>query len=467
MVPIKIGDIAAALDAELLAGDPEAVISSVCIDSRLMKRGDLFIPLKGERFDGHRFVDDVIAGGAAGILVERLGEDSASRLRRGSGAALKVKDTGAALTGLASLIRERLKARVIGITGSTGKTSTKDILAALTGRAFETLFSLKNNNNEIGAPLTITKATPETEVMIVEMGMRGSGQIRELAEMARPDIGIITNIGLTHIGLLGSEEAIAAAKAELVEVLPADGYAILNNDDEWTPFLRRHTKARVMTFGVKPGAHIGATDISLDEYARPSWRLVIDGQPGPLVKLAAPGLHNVANALAAVAAARLVGVSDADIVNGLAGVKLTEMRLAIIETENGLTVIDDSYNASPASMLGALETLVKVKPASRHVAILGRMSELGEVTVAAHRDIGKFLVKSGVDMIVSVGEDAKDITDAALEAGLPASSATWFKSTEEAAKEIGALVESGDVLLIKGSRVAGLEVVAKSLTGEK
>ncbi|MDP1808598.1 MAG: UDP-N-acetylmuramoyl-tripeptide--D-alanyl-D-alanine ligase [Actinomycetota bacterium] len=467
MVPIKVGDIADALKGELVAGDPEAVISSVCADSRVIQKGDLFIPLKGTRFDGHRFIDAAIDGGAAVVLLERLDEGLAVRLRRAPTAALKVGDTQAALTALAHLIRGRLTAKVIGITGSTGKTSTKDILAALTGRSLNTLATPRNDNNEIGAPLTITKAKLETEVLVIEMGMRGPGQIAALAAMARPEIGIITNIGLTHVGLLGSQKKIAATKAELIESLPADGYAILNSDDDWTEFLRERTKAKVLTFGIKPGAFIGASDISLDEYARPSWRLVIDGRPGPVVRLSAPGRHNVINALAAIAAARLVGVGEADIIDGLSKVRLTDMRLAIIETKKGVTIINDVYNANPASMSGALETLKQVKPGARHVAVLGQMSELGEDTIAAHRGVGVEVAGLGVDMLVTVGEHADKIAEAAVEAGMSGSAVTWLGTKEETVVQLKNQVEPGDVVLVKGSRIAGLEDVVYALLGEK
>lgn len=466
MVPIKVGDIAVALRGELIAGDPEAVVLSVCADSRLAKGGDLFIPLKGERFDGHHYINAAVNAGAAGFVAERLDDSLLAHLKGGATFAIKVNDTLAALSELAHLVRGHLTAKVIGVTGSTGKTSTKDILAALTGRSFKTLASAKNNNNEIGAPLTITKAKPETEVLIVEMGMRGPGQVGALAAMAGPDIGIITNVGLTHLGRLGSQERIAAAKAELIEALPVEGYAVLNYDDEWTPYLRERTKATVVTFGLGSGADIGACDISFDEYARPSWRLVVDGHQGPLVGLSAPGRHNVLNALAAIAAARLVGVGETEIVDGLGRVRLTDMRLAIIETRNGATIINDAYNASPASMSGALETLKQVKPGARHIAVLGRMSELGEVSLSAHRNIGVDLVRLGVDMLVAVGEDADNIAESAVEAGLPRSAVAWLESKEEAVKLLKAKVAAGDVVLVKGSRIAGLEDIVNALIRE-
>lgn len=467
MIPIKIGDIAAALKGELVAGDPETVISSVCADSRAIQPGDLFIPLKGASFDGHRFLDAAIDGGAALVLFERLDPGLAARLQGAPAAALKVGDTQSALTALAHLVRGRLRAKVIGITGSTGKTSTKDILSALTATSLNTLATVRNDNNEVGAPLTVTKAKLETEVLVIEMGMRGPGQIGALTAMAQPEIGIITNIGLTHVGLLGSREKVAGAKAELIELLPASGYAVLNSDDDWMDFLRERTEATVVTFGISPGADIGAQDISFDEYARPSWRLVIEGRPGPIVRLSAPGRHNVVNALAAIAAARLVGVGEADIVEGLGRVRLTDMRLAIVATKEGVTIINDAYNANPTSMSGALETLKQVKPGSRHLAVLGQMSELGEETIVAHRRVGSEVAGLGVDLLVAVGEYADKIAEGAIEAGMPGSAVTWVGTKKEAVALLKDMAGPGDVILVKGSRVAGLEDVVYALLGEK
>ena len=466
MIPIKVKDIAGAVKGRILSGDPETTISSISLDSRSLKSGDFFIPIRGEHFDGHRFIPAAIAAGAAGFFTDSVDEAATGKLPDKNVVVVEVEDSGRAFNELAGLVRSRLKARVIGITGSTGKTTTKDILAALTGESFNTLASEKNYNNEIGTPLTLTKAKPETEVLIVEMGMRGLGQIASLAGLARPEIGIVTNVGLTHLGPLGSKENIAAAKAELIEALPASGYAILNADDEWTPLLRRKTRAGVVTFGLSAGVDFGADDITLDESARPRWRLLTSGRPGPVVQLNIPGRHNIVNALAAIAAATLIGVDIETIAGGLGRVRLPEMRLTIARSQAGATIINDAYNANPASMAGALDTLVNVKPDARHIAVLGQMSELGEESFGAHKELGRLAAGLGVDRLVAVGASAQATARSALAAGMAKAAVTWAPTNEAASSLLKDLVDPGDVVLVKGSRVAGMESIADRLIRE-
>jgi UDP-N-acetylmuramoyl-tripeptide--D-alanyl-D-alanine ligase len=303
--------------------------------------------------------------------------------------------------------------------------------------------------------------------LIVEMGMRGLGQIAALAAMARPRIGIITNIGLTHLELLGSEAKIAEAKSELLKALPTSGYAILNYDDPWLSYLARQTNAQPVTFGFNAGADIGAAEIKFDRWARPSWRLTIDQRPGPMLRLPIPGRHNIANALAAIAAARLIGVSEADIINGLEQVRLSDMRLGFLRASGGFTVINDAYNANPTSMAGALDTLMKTQQGARRIAVLGQMAELGPASLEAHARLGETAAALPVDLLVAVGGDGpRQMAESAIKAGLPSRAVVHWATNDEAAEWLKGRLGRDDVVLVKGSRAAGLETIVENLIGE-
>ncbi len=463
MVPVKVGDILSAVKGELLSGDESKVISAVCLDSRRLKEGDLFVPLVGRNFDGHQFISEVMQAGAGGFLTDRVNSDIESVLSRAN-PALKVADTQQALSDLASLIRKRLTARVVGISGSVGKTSTKDILAAITRESFIILASARNENNEIGVPLTITKAQPDTEVLILEMGMRGLGQIASLAQIAQPDIGVITNIGQAHIGLLESVQKIAQAKSELVQALPESGHAVLNVDEQWLPYLREKTKAAVVTFGLSGEADYSATEVSFDDMANPSWRLVKRGKIGQRVSLPVPGRHNIANALAAIAVADILGVDQRAIVNGLKKVELGGMRLNIRQSARGFTIIDDAYNANPVSVTEALETTAIMKTEGRRLAVLGPMAEMGQAAVQAHREIGQKVAELQMDKLVAVGDLAVAVAESAIESGLSEKDVQWFESKEAATVWLKANLLPADIVLIKGSRIAGLEYIVEELS---
>ncbi len=462
-MPIKVGDILSAVKGELLAGDEDEVVSAVCLDSRRLKEGDLFLPLVGPNFDGHQFINEVMSAGAGGFLTDRVNSDIKSVLPRAN-PALKVADTQQALSDLASLIRKRLTARVVGISGSAGKTSTKDILASITRESFKTVASERNENNEIGVPLTITKAQLDTEVLLVEMGMRGLGQIASLAAIAQPDIGVITNIGQAHIGLLETAQKIAQAKSELVQALPESGYAVLNADDKWLSYLLDKTKAGVVTFGLSREADYSATEIGFDDMANPSWRLVTRGKLGPKLRLPVPGRHNVANALAAIAVADILGVDERAIVSGLKKAKLSEMRLNVKQSSRGFTIIDDVYNANPVSVAEALEITAMIKARGKRLAVLGPMTELGQAAAQAHKEVGRKVAEFHIDKLVAVGDVTAAVVESAIENGLAEKDIQWFESKEAATKWLKSNLLPGDIVLIKGSRIAGLEYVVEELS---
>ena len=472
MIPLSVREIVDSSGGRLDAGALKSVISGVTTDSRAVRSGDLFVPLRGERFDGQEFTVAALEAGAAAALTE---SDSAEALREriqgrpglADRAIIIVDNALDALGRVAGAVRGRSSARVAAITGSTGKTSTKDMLGAALSGSLETIAAAGNYNNEIGVPLTLLRATDKTEAIVVEMAMRGRGQIAALAEYARPDIGVITNIGLSHIELLGSQEAIAEAKSELAMALSGAGRLIVNADDRWTDFLVERTEAPVTTFGFDPRADFSVADVVYDEGARPSWRAVVAGRPGPQMSLKIPGRHNIANAMAALAAAYHLGVPLEEAAARLAEATLSAMRLSVIETTDGVTVVDDTYNANPTSMVGALDTLARIKPAARHIAVLGLMAELGDVSGREHELLGARVADASLDLIIGVGEETAVLVESAAAAGQPLDALKYFPTKEAALDWLQTRLKSGDIVLVKGSRAAGLESIVAGLSGKR
>jgi UDP-N-acetylmuramoyl-tripeptide--D-alanyl-D-alanine ligase len=404
------------------------------IDSRRAGPGDLFVGLPGTQVDGGRFAADVLAAGAWGVLV---GEAWAPVDSEHDGTVLVATDPLAALQRLATAWRRALGAQVIGVTGSTGKTSTKDLLAAMVDQQRRTVATPLNLNTEIGLPLTVLSAPPGTEVLVLEMAMRGAGQIAELAEIAEPDVGIVVNVGPVHLELLGSIEAIAATKAELPAGLNAGGTAVVPVGDALlAPHLTRDD-VRTVTFG--PGGDVDTLPENLE--------LTVDGRP-----LSA---HMRANALAALAAARAIGVEP----TGRVEVGLSDLRGQRVEVAGGIVVIDDCYNANPMSMRAALDDLAasEVDPPARRVAVLGDMLELGPDERRFHEEIGVHARAAGVDLLVTVGP---------LAAAMGPAFGGEVRAVDTAADAVAALPEllrDGDTVLVKASRGVGLEVVAQGL----
>lgn len=463
MIEICAGEIAAAAGGSVVRGTERTTITDVRTDSRSVRSGSFFVPLRGERFDGHDYIEAALRGGARGFMYEsgrEIGQwkDTAHTI-------IAVSDTVDAYGRIGRLVRDKTGAAVVGITGSTGKTSTKDLLAAVLADPATVVATYENRNNEIGVPATLLRATARTRAIIVEMGMRGAGQIATLAGWARPDIGIITNVGVGHFELLGSREAIAAAKSELAAAVSRRGHVILNADDPWTPYIKDRTSACVITFGLDPEADFSVEDLSCDESGRPSWRLKVKGSREGLfpASLPFPGPYNVPNALAAIAAGSLLGVPTSEALERLSAARLTGKRLDILQTLGGVTVVDGSYNANPDSMAGALDALVSIRPRSRHIAVLGKMAELGPLSDGEHERLGVKAAGLQLDMLIGVGEEAARIIDSARAAGLAPDAARHFKSKEEAGAWLRGRTRSGDIVLVKGSRVAGLETIVSGL----
>ncbi|HEY8416928.1 MAG TPA: UDP-N-acetylmuramoyl-tripeptide--D-alanyl-D-alanine ligase [Limnochordales bacterium] len=459
MEPLPVEAIARAAGGALAAGDPKAMVRGVSTDSRTLRPGELFVPLVGERFDGHDFLGDAVARGAAAVLVR---EGRALPALAGA-AVITVDDPLAALHRLARWHRERLGARVVAVTGSNGKTTTKDMAAAILSVRWSTRKSRGNYNNEVGLPLAILGAPAGTEVLVLEMGMRGQGQIRQLADVAQPHVGVVTNVGPVHLELLGSLEAIARAKRELVEALPADGWAVLNADDPQVRGMAAHCAGRVLRYGLDSGADLRASDVISRGLAGVEFTLHWQGR-SVQVTVPAPGRHHVYNALAAAGAALALGCDLDAVVRGLLAFPLhaSAMRLEVRERPDGLRVINDAYNASPASMQAALALLAEVE-AERRLAVLGDMLELGPLSDAAHREVGRRAAAAGVDHLVAVGRWAETVCAAAVDAGLPPERAEALPDAQAAAARVAALVRPGDVVLVKASRGLKLERVAEAL----
>jgi len=433
-----------------VCGAAPPVFPGVSTDTRTLLPGQLYVALKGERFDGHEFAAQALARDAGAVLVSRELEVA--------GAQIVVPDTLQALGAIAAAHRRELAPVVVGVTGSVGKTTTKDMVAAILSQGWRTAKTHGNFNNEIGLPLTLLGLEPAHQAVVVEMAMRGPGQIEYLASLARPQIGLVTNVGLSHLELLGTRDAIAEAKAELLEALPADGRAILNRDDEYFEFLAARSAAPVLSFGVHDAAEVRVTDLSLDAELRAQFRLT--GAVEVQVTCGAPGRHHVFNAAAAAAAALAAGAPAEWIARGLAGYESGEMRGRVVDAAAGYTVVDDCYNAAPDSMRAALWLLMDT-PGKRKWAALGDMRELGDAAVEQHHEIGRFVGRLGLAGLVTVGELGRHIAEGAREAGLEA--VAEARDNASAAAELLAHLEVGDAILVKGSRAMQMEEIVRAL----
>jgi UDP-N-acetylmuramoyl-tripeptide--D-alanyl-D-alanine ligase len=433
---------------------PDAVVSAVLVDSRAVGPGSLFVAIAGERVDGHDFVADAFERGAAAAVVHRP---------EIAGTVIVVPDTSRALLDLAADERGRMTgARVVGITGSNGKTSAKDLAAAVVGTRLRTHASPASFNNEIGLPLTLLGAAPGVDVVVAEMGARREGDVRLLCDVARPDAVVVTNVGVAHMGIYGSWDAIVRGGAEAVEWLGADGTAILNMDDPVTRSYADGSDANVITFGVDPGADMRAEDVELGADARATFTLYSAGEREP-VALAVPGEHMVSNALAAAAVGRWAGLTLAECAAALKGAGVARWRMETFTGASGIVVVNDAYNANPESMAAALKAARWIAEGTRLAAVLGHMAELGPIAFEEHERLGELVVRIGVERLVTVGDEARAIARAAIREGqLPEDVAT-YDDPMGAADDVRAWANPGDVVLVKGSRVAGLERAADAL----
>ncbi len=445
-----------------LEGPGKVSISSVFTDTR-GEAGDLFIALEGERFDGHEFLARAVELGAVAALVRKGNENLAELRRLHPGFPLVlVKDTVRAMGDLAARVLRSLDLMVAAVTGTTGKTCTKDYLLSVLSTTFRAAGSAGSYNNEVGLPLTIFALGARDRALVAEMGARRPGDIERLAEIARPEFGIITNVGPGHLELFGSEEAVADTKAELARALPASGLLVLNADDPWTGKISRRTKARVVRFGTGRAGEFRGAAISLDRSGRPSFELRFDGFC-ETVKLPGVGRHQVPNALAAAACAVAMGVPAERVPGGLERMVSSRWRMEILEAPGGFTIINDAYNANPRSMEAALATLAEMGSDRRTVAVMGPMAELGSQSARYHDEAGVSVVENDVDLLVTVGRRARPYASAALGGGMPRGSVFRCDDMDEAAGLLAQVLEPGDLVLVKASRVFGLDRLAEMM----
>jgi UDP-N-acetylmuramoyl-tripeptide--D-alanyl-D-alanine ligase len=431
-------------------GDDHVTVNGITTDSRKARAGEVFVALVGEKFDAHDFVPQVAQAGASAVIVSRI-DPSWTTLPC---AVIEVGETLLALQRLAHGYRLLHQPKVVGITGSNGKTSTKDLTLAVLSSAFQTFATRGNLNNHIGVPLSLLSLEAHHDCAVIEMGMNHPGEIKVLADIAEPNAAIITNIGLAHIEYMGTRDAIALEKGTLAEAVPASGFVVLNANDEYTPSIRSRCRAQVLTAGIDAG-DVSATDLQADAEGT-AFNLSFRGEKFPAF-LPIPGEHMVGNAALAAAAAWRLGVQPEQIIAALRAVKLTGGRLET-KTISGVTFLDDSYNANPDSMKAGLRTLVGLQGSGRRIAVLGRMGELGEHAVPEHRSLGEYAAGLRLDGLYTVGDEAALISEAAA-AFAPSIVTRNFDTHEACAAHLKQHLMSGDIVLLKGSRSAGMEKV--------
>jgi UDP-N-acetylmuramoyl-tripeptide--D-alanyl-D-alanine ligase len=438
-------------------GDPELELAGVSTDTRTLRPGELFLALTGPNFDGNRFAAQAVAAGASALL---LSEGSRPIQCPAHAGLLLHADPRRALGVLGAWYRSTLDAIVVGVTGSTGKTTTKNILRELLATRFPVVASPSSFNNDIGVPHTLLLADDSTRVVVVEMGTNHSGEIAALSRIAAPEIGVITNVGAAHLAGLGSLEGVAREKGALAESLPEDGLCVLNAASRHRAELVARTRARVVTFSVEgSGAERGDLDARGLFFHSGGTTFELDGRvvTSPLV-----GTHNVENLLAALCVAQGLGLELDELLPALARLRPAHGRMERIELR-GVTLFDDCYNANPQSLRAAVRVLAGLHGYRRRILVMGDMLELGEGSAELHRELGREAARAGVDSILLVGTQVEAAARGAREAGLGAGSLVRFASAEEAALGATELVQSGDVVLVKGSRGMALDCVVGAL----
>ena len=454
MIALTLGEIAKIVGGALRDADPATVVAGpVEFDTRRPVDGGLFVAFAGDHVDGHDFAADAYRAGALACVVTRPV----------AGPRIEVADALAALTALAAAVARRLDAVIVEITGSSGKTTTKDMAAQVLAHVGPTVAPPGSFNNELGFPYTVLRADASTRVLVLEASARGLGHIRQLTEIAAPAIGVVLNVGTAHIGEFGSREAIARAKGEIVEALPAGGTAVLNAGDDLVAPMASRTRARVLTFGAE--ADVNRRDVEVDDLGRAAFELGYAGEWQP-VRLRQSGLHQVENALAAAGMALAVGIPLADVAAALTAAEpASRMRMEMHERADGLIVINDAYNANPASTRSALEALSVIgqRRGRRTVAVLGEMRELGSQAHAGHAEVGQAAAHLGTDVVVVVGEPAGGIVDGLRGVDAWAGEVIVTAGRDEALAWVRENVAPSDVVLVKASRGAALESVADGL----
>ncbi|MFD8395178.1 UDP-N-acetylmuramoyl-tripeptide--D-alanyl-D-alanine ligase [Streptomyces sp. NPDC059680] len=456
MIALSLAEIAAVVGGQTHdIPDPSVEVTGPVVrDSREVVPGSLFAAFVGERVDGHDYAPQVIEAGAVAVLASRpVGVP-----------AIVVDDVQTALGALARHVVRRLGATLVALTGSAGKTSTKDLIAQVLQRKAPTVFTPGSLNNEIGLPLTALSATEETRFLVLEMGARGIGHIRYLTDLTPPRIGLVLNVGTAHIGEFGGREQIAQAKGEIVEGLPEDGAAILNADDPLVRAMASRTKAKVVLFGESAEADVRAENVRLTDSGQPSFRLLTPSGASD-VTMRLYGEHHVSNALAAAAVAHELGMSAEEIATALSEAgSLSRWRMEVTERPDGVTIVNDAYNANPESMRAALRALAAMGKGRRTWAVLGKMAELGDEALAEHDAVGRLAVRLNVSKLVAVGGiEASWLQLGAYNEGSWGEESVHVSDAQAAIDLLRSELRPGDVVLVKASRSVGLESVAQAL----
>jgi UDP-N-acetylmuramoyl-tripeptide--D-alanyl-D-alanine ligase len=440
---LTVGEIVEITDAEFL-GDPALlpqVVAGWSIDSRTIASADLFFAIKGELHDGHSYVADVLARGAVAAIVS---QPVAAQ------PVLRVPDTIRALHQLAHFVRRRWSGQVVGVTGSAGKTSTKDVIATCLVTRVATGKTIGNFNNHLGLPLSILRLPANVEVAVLEMGMNHAGEIRELAKIAEPNVGVVTNVGFAHVEMFADGiEGIAATKRELIEELPADGVAVLNMDDERVRTFSERHPGRIITYGFSRGADVQATGLAC---AGEVSRFRVCGVP---FETRLPGRHSVRNILSGLAVASIFGISPAELVEAVAALRPSGMR-GERSSIAGTTILNDSYNSNPEAARSMIDVLA-AEPAKRRIAVLGEMRELGDWSEKLHRELGEYVAASGIDVLIAITGAGEFIVNGAREGGTSRDATYFFPDPDAAGDFLRGFVQPGDAILFKGSRGTHVE----------
>ena len=459
MERLTIREVIRAVRGELICGSQRGEISGVSIDSRTIKKGEIFFALKGERFDGHDFLDEAIEKGAKAVVVSRK-KKLATRI-----AIIRVAHTLTALQELAKFYRQKFNPVVVGVTGSNGKTTTKDMLKALLLSKYKVVATTGNYNNIVGLPLTLFGIFPEAKFLVLEMGANHAGEIKRLAEISLPQIGVITNIGATHLQFFRCISNVLSAKMELVQLLPPQGKVVLNIDDFHLRNQFKRIKREIITFGTNRQADVRASDV----VASRSWGkeklsfTVHVGRDRKEFDLYCLGRYNIYNALAAISVAKEFDISLPLMADVLREFKFPKLRMEKLKYGK-VTIINDAYNANPTSVKAALSELISSFPSQRKIVVLGDMLELGTMSRKFHQEIGKIVATSPIYSLITIGEDARFIARGAREWGMERSNIFSFKDKKFASRKLKELLKAKDAVLIKGSRKMGLEEVTKYLT---
>lgn len=452
MEGFAVSDILEATKGRLVKGEPSSVVSGISTDSRALEDGDLFVALIGERFDGHDFIAHAASRGAMGVLVSKdVGEFPVETL-------ILVEDTLQALGDIARLYRSRFSIPVLGITGSNGKTTTKDMTASVLSQRYNVLKNEGNSNNAIGVPMTLFGLSRAHEIAVIEMGTGAPGEMSRLVEIAQPDVAVITNVGPTHLEFFGSVDGVAAEKGILAK---AASSAVLNVDDPLVARMRGAVNGRAILFGLDSSADVSAVEIDQDQDGRAEFILIADGER-IRIHLPSFGRHNVYNALAAASVGILFHVKLDEIRKALESYEGASMRMQKVALD-GAAIIDDTYNSNPVSLRAAADFLSKVEARGKRVAVVGDMLELGERSGEFHSEVGRYIAGCPIHMLVTVGNRAAKIGEAALSVGMAEDAVVICGTNSEAVAALRTALSEGDIALIKGSRGMKMEEIVEAL----